>query len=498
MIRGLLSPITCKAPNLPLTLNDPGLIDSEGFLDLDLHPFFESENRKIHFTLTKTSLFRVHVPAHRIDIDLKLIHKSGARITSSSERYLDENIFVSLEAGDYILLVQVFVEPNPNSLPKFCATYDISISIAPGSAVESTGRAQCLNAAGTTKKYLPKFDGMQQAIKDSPHVWALDDEENTAYYFPMESTHSNIQVVLQTFTTDEELSLRSTLTSNFLLSGLAMWITNDEKNKEVFATASRHRSTSYLNTKPPPGTYTLHIATYSSAVVHLDAVALPSCVSFGLTFSLRPADMILMGECSGRFLPTSLNIPGQLDEFNKVHIPGEYGMAARNYETGFTVDKESTLRLYTDSGVTSGLNVDIQLLEDRIPIHNSTLRIEGKTLFAPRLSPNRNYALVMTPHFSNVQHRECTRWSVELAIEPTPQLQGTCLSEKLPTAKIDSPVASRGYYYSSKFSFQQKSQAAEITSNFTAGEELYFRAAIRYNFLANDLDLKPYKVYPDF
>ena len=124
--------LSCTAPQIPPSLNDPGLIDESGVLDYLEYPFIDlsggaDKHHYVNFTLTKPSFFRVYILSSGADLDLDLLNSSKKLYSSYRTFGVPDVIVAQLLPGDYNIDISVF-----GSWPdSFCDTFMLQISIYP-------------------------------------------------------------------------------------------------------------------------------------------------------------------------------------------------------------------------------------------------------------------------------------------------------------------------------------------------------------------------------
>jgi len=311
-----LNPINCQASNPPESVNVPGLMDNFGFLDyqetLVLSPITWTK-----IELSTQSFIRVHVPAHKHDIDMKITNRNKTTIAASTG-LKSENLLLELDPGQYLLNVYIFQNNLQSNPIDFCETYGLIISIAPTSSVS---RDYCFDGDNHPKPASsPDFAGFQMAVKDSPYEWKLTPGENEiVYYFPIPSTSgiSNALLFSKQFTTDTPLAIKIEIGANFLISGLTLWLSDDERPGRPHLVDSKHEynpNRLTLVADLQQGTYTLRVATESLPVAAIRTIKsndFPPCIQYSMTFEVKA--LVNKDSCwASNTLPASLLIPGYL------------------------------------------------------------------------------------------------------------------------------------------------------------------------------------------
>jgi hypothetical protein len=128
----------CRAARLPHSLNIPGLLDAESYLNyrervmLDL----QGVSQTVAFTLAEEAVVRVVTTApDGIDVDLTLTAADDSQVTRSTAVSGAEGLVVELPTGAYKLKLNYgnSLVKSPQKL--FCVTYLLEIGIRPVSSV---------------------------------------------------------------------------------------------------------------------------------------------------------------------------------------------------------------------------------------------------------------------------------------------------------------------------------------------------------------------------
>jgi hypothetical protein len=474
--------LSCTAPRVPKTLNDPGYISEEGYLQYSENPYIDiagGSDMGIPFNVTKPSLFRAYLYNPHADLDLELYNSTNGRIASSfrSVQYPDVIIY-QLLPGSYKLVVGIF-GAWPDS---FCDTFLLEIGIIPADTFDSS---YCPQASSK-----PDFTGFQQAIKDSPFSWTLSTPDSPYYYIYNPSDHYTQKTIfVQNFTTDDFLAVHAMLGFNFVLNDMTAWIVDYENKVNFFATPVHDYNVVHLIANIPPGTYGLVVTTGLTQYTTTDTTWFPPCLEYTMSFSVKALpDKPRCWDFPS--VPASLNTPQYLGNIDRVHLVGNFLLPTFTFTAEqsiyFTVGKPSEFRAFTAPGA---VDCDFILYEDNADV-NRSMSVRGSDQIVYVLSVGKSYRLkIRYYNWGSKTLPPCSTFELELAIAPLPdQFWVTCAplspDGKVVTVATDSPLEKHSVY-----EFNQADTPFTARVQFVSSGPFEFRALATYPFLRGDLAL---------
>lgn len=173
----------CKAARLPHSLNIPGLLDAETFLNYKERVMLDLQGvaQAVAFDLAKDAVVRVvTTEPEGTDIDIIIETSDGTQLAQSNSIGGSEGITIEAKAGQYILRViySNTVVKNPEKL--FCATYLLEIGIKPQtSAKDFTDFYKlsfCEDQTAALNAALSPLEDRLKASKDATFILSPDKE----------------------------------------------------------------------------------------------------------------------------------------------------------------------------------------------------------------------------------------------------------------------------------------------------------------------------------
>lgn len=402
--------VTCNAPLLPDVL--PGYFEEpKGWFHFNERVYvnLSTPTNKVYIQVKEKSYFRVHVLAHRIDVDLRLFNSSHRELASElAFGSKEEAIAAVLDQGNYELniIYYGYYQTKP------CETMSIEIALEPISVSSGANALTCPTNVlpPTNLGTFPQANGQPYVMRGGPYVW---DSQNVW-------AKKDIHTIA--FTVTKEIHFKATLGFSFVLYDLNLKLTTGTTNGTVLGEPTRnHESVSLVL---PVGNYSLVIGT-SHAGTSLNPLVLPRCAEFDLVVEVYN---ITSPTYQYNLLPTDLRLPGYLGRGDFLHFAEEVLLPITN--TGswtavtsmrFNVTKESMFRVWAEP---HDIDIDFELRENGLVVATN-LNIGTEETIMRTLTSGKQYELrthyyrFSTPGAS---HRGWHTANMELAIAPTGSL----------------------------------------------------------------------------
>eukprot|EP00727_Mastigamoeba_balamuthi_P010232 m51a1_g5831 hypothetical protein (3543) ;mRNA; r:256928-268386 len=414
----------------------------------------------VPLTVERPVLFRAYVPAHRVDIDLKLVD-SGGRTVAYSYRTVGQpdGIAVALQAGTYSLEIKYF----GTTTYVFCETFSLEVSAVLASP-QPRAFEQCASAAQSAPDLSPLATGAPQSLRGR--------------YVQLMSNWAQRTVSSVRFSVRAESRLVARVTANALLGDMTLALRAGAKT--VFA--AHERDAHAIVTALRPGVnYTLAVLTPATQVpASGGAIAgFPSCAFYGLEIDLAEAASLT-----------------DADRLDGVHVAGEFNVPRKvgtkwaSY-TALAPRVRSLLRLFVPR---HHLDIDVHLWRGDTRIDHS-LSFDGDETIVAVLDAGVNYTAEFRFFHWTVTTDDppCFTFNPQLAVEPWPlPAVPSCSSSKLlpnPLFPATYPAEGR-VIVDDTFYAPRVTRGVEFVGNFTLRERSLFRAYITSSFLATHLALR--------
>lgn len=467
----------CEAGRLPVSLNSPGYLDSDGFLSYHDYIYADiySISLQSHLSLSVDSVLRlVTVEPAGVGVDVRLLGAKGEIVAISESVGGTEGILVELKKGEYML---VFVFTNTmieNPRLVFCETFLLELDIMPQAAahvyISSYSLIQCRDDSEVLTSLLDT--NMKLLNRPEESAFTVEPDKHSLFLLPLTSlTKGDEAIFTYVFSLNRSSYVYFEVLSHPVLADLTVTLQRviDQKPAEdVFGdltdtlSLARH-SRRFFHGSVNTGKYQLTLKTGPGArnkagskerkiTTDEDFTVLPKCVAFQIR-----AEVLHMSEakykrwtCGGTHFsvpPNSLNTVDKLGAkgINQDFVPkvGFFGQkllppgAAQIESVTIVVAKDSALRV---SAASESGSIGLHLKQGELLLQQTGNTNPGNSesvILGSVLQPQTTYTLVIS--FSPSDNTVCTTYDLNLELRTSesikpPKSAQTCQSI-LPTAQ---------------------------------------------------------------